>query len=85
MTTKFTINKLNKAGANMKQDVYSDGSASNRWAGEINGHEVSFLDQHGDVVCLRARVLSDEDDIYSDYHAGSFFDSVKWCIDYCQR
>ncbi len=85
MTTKFTITKLNKAGANMEQQALSDGSASGLWVGEINGHEVSFRDQSGTAIILHARVLTDESDIQSDYHAGSFFDSVKWCLDYCQH
>ncbi len=44
------------------------------------GHEMSWYDQDGSVICLKVRRLGDKDDWQSDYSAGCFYKTIKRAI-----
>jgi len=78
MLTTRTIKTLNKEGGN----VQNDGA---RYSARFGSWVVEFIDQSGDVACLRARRVTDIDESQSDYSAGAWFDSLTRCIDWAKR
>lgn len=78
MQTTTTIKTLTRAGAT----VVNEG---NKYSARFGSWVVEFFDQKGDVICLRARRVTDSDDSQSDYSAGSWFDSLTRCIKHAKQ
>ncbi len=77
--TNRTIKTLERSGATVVN------TRSNQYAARFGSWSVEFYDQSGEVVCLRARRITDLDESQSDYSAGSWFDSLTKCIAFAQR
>jgi hypothetical protein len=82
LTTR-TIKALERAGATVTDDGATVGHK--RYSARFGSWVVEWIDQAGDVECLRARRVSDRDESQSDYSAGSWFDAVRPCIDFAKR
>lgn len=79
MLTATTLKTLRRAGP----DAISDDTG--RCAARFGSWVVEFIDQGGEVQCLRARRITDLDESQSDYSAGSWFDSLRRCIAFAKR
>jgi hypothetical protein len=77
-TTKFATRSLEKSGATITRN-------GNRIAGKIGNHSVEFIDQGGDVICLRVRRVTDLDCSQEDYAAGSWFDAIRPAIEWAAK
>lgn len=50
-----------------------------------NNMELSFIKNGGDsdqAICFKTRRVNDNDDLMSDYHAGTFWDNLTQAINY---
>ncbi len=79
MQTKTTIKTLERSGMPVKN------TEGRKYVATYGTWMVEFYDQDGDVICLRARRHTDRDESQSDYSAGSWFDSLRRCIDFAKR
>ena len=73
MTTSKLLQAIEKQGI---KAVYVD----RRYTARTDKRELSFIDQAGDAICVRVRSLNDHDDSMTDYHAGVYYDSIKWAV-----
>ncbi len=75
MKTKNAINKLEKAGVRMHHMITC---GVGRYEGIINGRLVILHTGNSpeDVSTMRVRSFSDQDEMQSDYTAGSFWDTI---------
>lgn len=66
-----------------KVESRKDG-AGNMWYWAVTKErEISWIVswyEDGEASCLRVRGLNDHDDYMSDYHAGSYFDTIKSAV-----
>ena len=72
MRTKYVLNQMTRLG--LGQPIIQ---GNHRYLVLYKGHAISFIDQDGQALCLRVRALGDQDDIKSDYTAGSFVKTWK--------
>lgn len=86
MTSNFVRKQVEKVlGCPMTQGLDTYGQPSRSFFARNETHTISFIDQGGQAICLKVRRTSDHDDLHSDYHAGSYFDTVKSAIVYWVR
>ena len=79
--------KLGKAIAKVEKalDIKLTRTDNGTYYGEYGGYVISFFGNGGDNMdneasCLRVRSVGDEDDLYSDYHAGYFVENITQLI-----
>ena len=70
MKTKFVLAQMARLNGEITTHY-------NRYSIIYKGNAISFIDQNGHALCLRVRALGDQDDLISDYHAGSFVKTWK--------
>ena len=75
-----TIAKVEKA-----LDIKLTRTDNGSYYGEYGGYVIRFFGNGGDnmdneAICLKVRSVGDEDDFYSDYHAGYFVENVTQLI-----
>ena len=78
MDTKNAIKKLEKKGFEVKKTEGGMYVAKN----PNLRHFIQFYDQEGRVIIIDLRTPGQEDDIMSDYHAGTFCDNITQAIRY---
>lgn len=76
MKTSNAIKKLEKAGAKVEL------LWKNKYSAQFKSHVVEFINQDGSAICIIVRNKNDHDDIMTDYHAGTFFSSIKSAIEF---
>jgi len=79
MTVKHAVSALRKKGWKVSTSDLHSYSATRPG----NDHEITFFrngQESENVVCLKVRRLSDENDILSDYHAGVFADTIPQAL-----
>ena len=79
--------KLGKAITKVEKalDIKLTKSGNSTYYGEYGGYVISFFGNGGDnmdneAICLKVRSVGDQDDLYSDYHAGHFVDNITQLI-----
>lgn len=67
----------------LKKEVPFCASIFNRFEYATTGtHEMSWINQNSEALCLKVRRLSDKDDMQSDYHAGSFASTLRQALNW---
>jgi hypothetical protein len=79
MTTQRTIKKIEQElGVKFSHN-------GRRYRTKANGHDISFIDQNGLVICLHAKRSNEQSDPYTDYFPGCFFYTVKSLLESVQN